>query len=72
MSDEPESITKDALFIWAVMHGYATVLQTDALGTLELPAEVLNDASHNLFERIRQALTPQTDVTAKSRKRKNS
>lgn len=52
---QPDS-TLDVLFIWATMHGLASILQTRALDTLALPDDLLAQAVPHLMERLQAAL----------------
>lgn len=56
-SEQPtDSVTLDALFVWSVMHGLASILQTAALDTLSLPDDLLNVAAPHILLRIGTAL----------------
>jgi AcrR family transcriptional regulator len=52
----PPLIDQDALFIWATLHGLASILKTDVLHTLQLPRAVLDDMVRHTFQRISAAL----------------
>jgi len=53
----PEGATElDALFVWATMHGLASILHSHALDTLGLSASVLADAVPHALRRIGAAL----------------
>ncbi|MEM9591446.1 MAG: TetR/AcrR family transcriptional regulator [Pseudomonadota bacterium] len=46
----------DALFVWALVHGKASIQQTDALNTLGLSEEVLADFETHVGQRLMAAL----------------
>jgi hypothetical protein len=46
----------DSLFIWSTMHGLASILQSPALHTLGLPADVLGTATDHTLGRIGRAM----------------
>jgi len=46
----------DALFVWATMHGLASILQTSALRTLGLQPAVLSEVASQTLRRIGAAL----------------
>ena len=50
----------DALFVWSVVHGMATILQTAALHQLGLDEATLRGAMPHALERIGRALTRAT------------
>ena len=52
----PDRIDFDALFVWSVIHGLASILQSHAIETLELPQEVLEGAAPEVLQRIGSAL----------------
>ncbi|MDX2137340.1 MAG: TetR/AcrR family transcriptional regulator [Chloroflexota bacterium] len=52
----PDNVMQDALFIWATLHGLASILQADALHTLALPPAVLEDMIAHTLLRIGRAL----------------
>ncbi|MBC8100639.1 MAG: TetR/AcrR family transcriptional regulator [Armatimonadetes bacterium] len=52
----PENATLDALFVWAALHGLASILQTRALDTLALPDPVLKQAASHILLQIGAAL----------------
>jgi AcrR family transcriptional regulator len=56
-SAHEELLVQDALFIWATLHGLASILQADALRTLALPERVLERMVEHTLERIGQALS---------------
>jgi AcrR family transcriptional regulator len=47
-----EMLVQDALFIWATLHGLATILQSDALRTLALPEQVMEHIIEHTLLRI--------------------
>lgn len=51
-----DEIALDALFVWAVVHGQATLLQTNAFGNLDLQRKVLDQATAHVLKRIGCAL----------------
>lgn len=48
----------DALFVWATVHGLSSLLRTHALGTLDLPPDVLEAAVPHTLQLIGAALAP--------------
>ncbi len=46
----------DALFVWALVHGKATIQQTDALNTLGLSEDALTDFESHVGRRLMAAL----------------
>jgi len=46
----------DALFVWATVHGLATILETRALSQTGLPEDVLKDALPHTLDRIGWAM----------------
>ncbi len=50
------SLDLDALFVWSVMHGLASILQSHVLKTLDLAPEVLEAAISHALARIGTAL----------------
>lgn len=48
----PHEIERDALFVWATMHGIASILQTHALETLALSDDVLKTMTDHSLLRI--------------------
>jgi AcrR family transcriptional regulator len=46
----------DALFVWATVHGLATILETRALAQTGLPEETLRDALPHTLDRIGRAM----------------
>jgi hypothetical protein len=51
-----DQIALDALFVWSVVHGQATLLQTNAFENLDLKRKVLDQATAHLLKRIGCAL----------------
>lgn len=49
-------IDLDAMFIWSNMHGMASILQSDALAHLGLPARQRQQAAAHMFEMLGAAL----------------
>jgi hypothetical protein len=49
---------RNALHIWATLHGLATILQHDTTRVLELPPSLLEDAPHYTFVCLRPLLFP--------------
>ena len=62
VSDGASTLNKEALFVWSVLHGLASILQSDALGTLGLSDDELNTAISHCFIRLGMAI--ETPVTA--------
>lgn len=54
----PEALQLDALFVWATVHGLATLLQSAALDHLGLDHALIAEALPNTLARIGQALKP--------------
>jgi AcrR family transcriptional regulator len=48
----------DALFVWSTLHGLASILQSDALATLELSEQEIQQAMARCLGRIGLALMP--------------
>ncbi len=46
-----------ALFIWSVMHGWSSLLQGQALDTIDLDQEAIEHATNHILDQIRLALT---------------
>jgi AcrR family transcriptional regulator len=55
-SGPSEQTDLDALFVWSAVHGVASMMQTNAVATLEIPARVLKESPHHSMRRIRAAL----------------
>ena len=51
-----QQIDLDALFIWSTIHGLASILQSDALGTLGLSEAGLRQAPGHALQRISRAM----------------
>jgi AcrR family transcriptional regulator len=49
-------VALDALFVWSAMHGLATITQSGALASLDLPAELHAGTVAHVLERIGRAL----------------
>jgi AcrR family transcriptional regulator len=49
------SVDLDALFVWASVHGIATILQSPSIATLQLPATTLAAAETHVLSRIKDA-----------------
>ncbi len=54
--DDPELAARDALHVWATMHGLAGILRNDALSSLEISAEVLSSSVPHSFGRLSMGL----------------
>lgn len=52
----------DAMFIWANMHGMATITQSNAMAHLGLPPKVLASAPAHMFEMIGAAMAARGDA----------
>ena len=61
-SDE-KGVALDALFIWSALHGLASVLQSHAMETLDLPKGVLDQAIPHVLSRIGDAFESEIDKT---------
>lgn len=48
--DEPER--HDAIFIWVALHGLASLMQSDAIDTLEMTADESRIATERMFNRL--------------------
>ncbi|MEM9556042.1 MAG: TetR/AcrR family transcriptional regulator [Acidobacteriota bacterium] len=55
-SDEPTAIAHDSLFVWAAIHGLATILQSCAVDRLGLPEPFVAQAPEHLLVRLGTAL----------------
>jgi len=51
-----DQLNLDALFVWSVMHGQSTLLQTNAFENLNLPGTVVSKAAAHILGRIGDAL----------------
>lgn len=51
-----EAATLDALFVWSVVHGIASMLQTNAVTTLDLPERLLRASTGHSMSHISRAL----------------
>jgi AcrR family transcriptional regulator len=51
-----DSVDLDALYIWSAMHGLAGVMNSSAIGKLELPARVHAQAVRHVMERVGRGL----------------
>lgn len=49
-------IQMDALFIWSTLHGFASILRSDALGTLELAPTAIAEAPLQVLARMKACL----------------
>jgi AcrR family transcriptional regulator len=47
----------DALFVWSTMHGFASMLQTEAFNTLALPPDIIQNAVRHAMARVDSALS---------------
>lgn len=54
--DDPEK--HDAVFIWSALHGLASLMQADAIGTIGLSEDDRRIATSRLFQRLSLALDP--------------
>ena len=54
------AIDTDALFVWATLHGLASILRSSALRTLELPDSVIANAVRDTLIRIGVGIGAQT------------
>ncbi len=59
-SDDSAAMRKqvdlDALFVWSVLHGLASIMQSDVAGKLSLSRSVLKDAESHVFKKIGLAM----------------
>jgi AcrR family transcriptional regulator len=55
----PSSASLDALFVWSALHGLASILQSDALQTLDLSENEKQHAILGCFARLSLALEPE-------------
>jgi AcrR family transcriptional regulator len=55
-SPQDEAVELDALYVWSVMHGLATILQSDVMDKLDLRKKVLARAAQHVMARIGDAL----------------
>ncbi len=56
------SASFDAMFVWSTLHGLASILQSDALSTLQMSERDLQHAISRCFARISLALDPLDDA----------
>lgn len=56
----------DALFVWSVMHGLASLLQTQTMDTLALPQDVLDKAVQHVLLRIGMGLSTSPEDTSRN------
>jgi AcrR family transcriptional regulator len=54
---DSEPVTLDAMFVWAAMHGIASIFETDAMSGLGVTPEVQARVSAHVRRRIRDALS---------------
>lgn len=64
-SDEAQVVQLDALYIWATVHGMASIMQSPAIATLGLPVPVHEAIQPHVMARLHAALQapPPTDST---------
>ena len=60
--DDPHQAELDALFVWSTLHGFASIMQTDAVAKLQLPEDVLHRAAEHSMYRIGVALGADTEL----------
>ncbi len=53
---QADAVTLDAMFVWATMHGTASIIQTSALDSLDLSPGVLANLGEHMSRRIGAAL----------------
>ncbi len=53
---EPDTIDRDAMFVWSTMHGLASILQTDAMDNLEISASAQAGVPAHIMSLIEAAL----------------
>lgn len=53
---DERQVALDALFVWSAVHGFATVMQTQALEKLAFSDEMVDAAAQHVLMRIGQAL----------------
>ena len=57
LAEDPAQLTeRDALFVWAVVHGLSSALQSDAIKTINISDETLENAIPHTLTRISNAL----------------
>lgn len=57
MAKDPEQLVeRDALFVWALIHGLSSALQSDAIKTMNLSQETFDSAIPHILTRIGNAL----------------
>jgi AcrR family transcriptional regulator len=54
----PDLVDIDALFVWAAIHGLATILQSDAANSLQLDARLTGAAEDLVLEKVSRGLGP--------------
>jgi hypothetical protein len=67
---DPDGTVKDALFVWAAMHGFSGIMQASTLQTLELSPALLSAAAPHLLHRVGMALTASALKPVKPMRRK--
>lgn len=53
-----DEIQMDALFIWSTLHGLASILRSDALGTLDLAPTAIAEAPFHVLARLGAVFQP--------------
>ena len=54
--DDPDLAARDALHVWATMHGLAGILRNDVLSSLEISPEVISSSVRHTFRRLSMGL----------------
>lgn len=52
-----DAVVQDGLFVWATLHGLASIRETQALATLQLPATTLTNIDRYVLARLGDALS---------------
>jgi len=52
-----EKAELDAIYIWSTMHGYASILQSNAMEHLDIKEKTMQHATEHIFMMIRKGLT---------------
>ena len=51
----------DAMFIWSTLHGVASLMLSDVIGTLDMDEQELGRSVERVFQRIRLAIGPEAE-----------
>ena len=57
-NDVVDPIKHDALFIWSLLHGFTSLMQSDVMATVEWNAEDEQNSTTRMFKRLAAAIEP--------------